>query len=254
LTVVPVATSLARQFLDSFTYMGDHTGHLLHDTLGTIALSAAALGVALGVTLPIAVWLGHLHRGSGMAIRIANLGRALPELGLIAIFLALLGLGFLNVMVALVIVGIPPILANAFTAVDGVDPEVVDAARGMGMSEFAILRRVELPLALPLMFAGIRTSALFIIGASPLAAIAGGGGLGEIIVNQASYGFNGVLAAALWVAVLALVVQALFAWVQYLITPAGLKVVARRAAAEGKRARIGVADAERVMGVETGVA
>src|SRR5437588_2147279 len=217
--------------------MADHPGLLLHGTLATLALTGAALGVALVVTLPVAVWLGHMHRGSALAIRIANLGRALPELGLIAIFLALLGLGFLNVMVALVIVGIPPILANTFTAVDGVDPEVVDAARGMGMSEMRILLRVEMPLALPLMFAGIRTSALFIIGASPLAAIAGGGGLGEIIVNQASYGFPGVLAAALWVAALALLVQALLAWVQRLVTPAGLKAGARQGE---KRPRVGV--------------
>ena len=243
------ATSLGQQFLDSFTFMGDHLGHLLHDTLGTIALSAAALGVALAITLPVAVWLGHVHRGSSMAIRIANLGRALPELGLIAIFLALLGIGFLNVMVALVIIGIPPILANTFTAVDGVDPDVVDAARGMGMSELGVLVKVELPLALPLMFAGIRTSALFIIGASPLAAIAGGGGLGEIIVNQASYGFPGVLAAALWVAALALLVQVLLAALQRAITPAGLKVAARRAPRRERRAA-GVADAERVTGIE----
>ncbi len=249
--MIGLATSLGQQFLDSFTFMGNHTGHLLHDTLGTLALTAAALGIALVITLPIAVWLGHKHRGSGLAIRVANLGRALPELGLIAIFLALLGLGFLNVVVALVIVGIPPILANSFTAVDGVDPEVVDAARGMGLSELQILFRVEIPLALPLMFAGIRTSALFIIGASPLAAIAGGGGLGEVIVNQASYGFDGVLAAALWVAVLALIVQALLAGLQHLLTPAGLKVSARRAKAEGKRVSVGVVDAERVMGAET---
>ena len=244
-----VATSLGQQFADSFKFMANNTGHLLHDTLGTLALSGAALGVALVVTLPVAVWLGHLHRGSGIAIRVANLGRALPELGLIAIFLALLGLGFLNVMVALVIVGIPPILANSFTAVDGVDPEVVDAARGMGMTELGVLTRVELPLALPLMFAGIRTSALFIIGASPLAAIAGGGGLGEIIVNQASYGFDGVLAAALWVAVLALVVQGLLALLQNALTPAGLKVRVRET---GERATIdvGVADTERVTGIE----
>lgn len=241
-------SSLGQQFLDSFTFMGNRTGHLLHDTLGTIALSAAALGVALAITLPIAVWLGHIHRGSGWAIRVANLGRALPELGLIAIFLALLGIGFLNVMFALVIVGIPPILANTFTAVAGVDPEVVDAARGMGMTELGILFKVELPLALPLMFAGIRTAALFIIGASPLAAIAGGGGLGEIIVNQASYGFPGVLAAALWVAALALVVQALLAVLQRRITPAGLKL----GTAAGKRKPIvaGIADAERATGIE----
>lgn len=241
---MPFATGLGQQFVDSFKFMGNNTSHLLHDTLGTIALAAAALGVALAVTLPIAVWLGHLHRGSALAIRTANLGRALPELGLISLFLAILGIGFLNVMVALVIVGIPPILANAFTAVDGVDPDVVDAARGMGMSELGILLKIELPLALPLMFAGIRTSALFIIGASPLAAIAGGGGLGEIIVNQASYGFDGVLAAAIWVAALALLVQGLFVLLQRAITPKGLKAQAR---ARGSKVVVGVSDAERVM-------
>ena len=242
--MLAAGASLGTQFVDSFSFMGNHTGHLLHDTLGTLALSGAALGVALAVTLPPAVWLGHVHRGSGMAIRTANLGRALPELGLIAIFLAVLGLGFLNVMVALVIVGIPPILANAFTAVDGVEPDVVDAARGMGMSELGILFRIELPLALPLMFAGIRTSALFIIGATPLAAIAGGGGLGEIIVNQASYGFDGVLAAAIWVATLALLVQGLLVLLQRAITPEGLKAQAR---ARGRKVVVGVSDAERAM-------
>ncbi|MFZ1996708.1 MAG: ABC transporter permease subunit [Solirubrobacteraceae bacterium] len=245
-------TSLGNEFINSFSFMGHNLSHLLHDTLGTLALSAAALGVALVVTLPGAVWLGHLHRGSSGAIRVANLGRSLPELALIAIFLALLGIGFLNVMLALVIVGIPPILANAYTAVDGVDPDVVDAARGMGMSPLAVLLRVEVPLALPLMFAGIRTSALFIIGASPLAAIAGGGGLGEIIVNQASYGFSGVLAASIWVAVLALLVQALFALLQRAITPAGLKVGAG-AADTRPGIDVGVADAERVTAMEPGV-
>ena len=248
--MLAVGSSLGTQFVDSFSFMGSHMGHLLHDTLGTLALSGAALGVALLVTLPFAVWLGHIHRGQGAAIRTANLGRALPELGLIAIFLALLGLGFLNVMVALVIVGIPPILANTFTAVDGVDPEVVDAARGMGMTELGILMRVELPLALPLMFAGIRTAALFIIGATPLAAIAGGGGLGEIIVNQASYGFDGVLAAALWVAALALLVQGLLVLLQRALTPAGLKVRARETGEPAARIDVGVADSERVTGLQ----
>ncbi len=240
---------LGQQFLDSFTFMGNNLSRLLSDTLGTLELSGAALGVALAITLPPAVWLGHLHRGSGMAIRIANLGRSLPELALIAIFLALLGIGFVNVMLALVIIGIPPILANAFTAVDGVEPDVVDAARGMGMSPLAVLLKVEIPLALPLMFAGIRTSVLFIIGASPLAAIAGGAGLGEIIVNQASYGFAGVLAASLWVSALALLIQALFALLQRVLTPAGLKV-GPRAAGRPAGIDVGVADAERTTGME----
>src|ERR1035437_3718028 len=252
--LVPFADAgLGQQFLDSFTFMGNNLSRLLDDTLGTLELSGAALGVALAITLPPAVWLGPLHRGSGVAIRTANLGRSLPELALIAIFLAFFGIGFVNVMLALVIVGIPPILANAFTAVDGVEPDVVDAARGMGMSPLAVLLKVEIPLALPLMFAGIRTSVLFIIGASPLAAIAGGAGLGEIIVNQASYGFAGVLAASLWVSALALLIQGLFALLQRVLTPAGLKVGARAAGLPGG-IDVGVADAERGTVMEANVA
>lgn len=227
------AAGLGTDFLHAFSFMPHHLSLLLHDTLGTIALSAASLGVGLAIALPLAMWLGHLHRGSFVAINLANLGRALPELGLIAIFLALLGIGFLNVMVALVIVAIPPILANTYTAVAGVDPEVVDAARGMGMRPLRVLLRVELPLALPLTFAGIRTAVLFVVGASPLAAIAGGSGLGEIIVNQSSYGFAGVLAAALWVSALALIAQALFGVIQRAITPAGLKTESLAATAAG---------------------
>ncbi|MFZ0090884.1 MAG: ABC transporter permease [Solirubrobacteraceae bacterium] len=243
-------TSLGQQFLNSFTFMGNNLSLLLHDTLGTLALCGAALAVALVVTLPPAMWLGHIHRGSSVAIRTANVGRSLPELAIIAIFLGLLGIGFVNVMVALVIVGIPPILANAFTAIDGVDPDVVDAARGMGMSGLRVLLTVEFPLALPLLFAGVRTSALFIIGASPLAAIAGGSGLGQIIVNQASYGFDGVIAASLWVAALAMLVQGLLALVQRAITPEGLKRGARGTAGLD----VGVADAERMTGMEPSTA
>jgi osmoprotectant transport system permease protein len=247
--VVPLATGLGQEFLDSFTFMGNNRSLLLHDTLGTIALCAAALAVALVITLPIAVWLGHMHRGASAAIRVANVGRSLPELALIAIFLGLFGIGFLNVMWALVIVGIPPILANTYTAVATVDPDVVDAARGMGMSPLAVVLKVEIPLALPLMFAGIRTSVLFIVGASPLAAIAGGSGLGEIIVNQASYGFAGVLAASIWLAVLAMIIQGLFVLLQHRLTPAGLKIQADRLR-KPAGIDVGVADAERVTGME----
>ena len=105
---------------------------------------------------------------------------------MIAIGLGLLGVGFINVMVALVVLAVPPMLTNAYVAVDRVDPDAVEAARGMGMSAMAGAHaQVELPLALPLIFAGIRTAAVYVIATAPLAAIAGGGGLGDIIVNQA---------------------------------------------------------------------
>ena len=156
-------------------------------------------GVALLIALPLGVWLGHLHRGSFVAINVGNIGRALPSLAVIAFGLAFLGIGFTNVMVALVILAVPPILTNAYTAMDGVERDVVEAARGMGMSGLQMLTRVELPLALPLMFAGIRTSSVYVVATATIAAIAGGGGLGEIIVNQASYRLEGVIGAALCV-------------------------------------------------------
>ncbi|MDX6469938.1 MAG: osmoprotectant transport system permease protein, partial [Gaiellaceae bacterium] len=104
---------------------------------------------------------------------------------------------------ALVVLAIPPILTNAYSAVDGVDRDVVEAARGMGYTDVQILTRVELPLGLPLVIAGIRISAIFVIATATIAAVAGGGGLGEIIVNQASYGLAGVVAASLCVSALA---------------------------------------------------
>ncbi len=210
-------------FVDAFRFMGDHSG-LLWTKLGEhLELSAAALGVALVLAVPLGVWLGHLHRGSLLAINLSNVGRALPSLAVIAIGLTIFGIGFTNVMVALVVLAVPPILTNAYVAVDGVDRDVVEAARGMGMRGRQILLRVELPLALPLVFAGIRTAVVFVVSTATIAAIAGGGGLGDIIVNQASYRLEGVIAAAIWVAVLALVADLAFGALQRAVSPRGLR-------------------------------
>jgi osmoprotectant transport system permease protein len=128
----------------------------------------------------------------------------LPSIVLIGFGVAILGLGFWNNTVALVVLAVPPILANTFFAVAGVDPDAVEAARGMGLTEAQILVRVELPLGLPLILAGLRISAVFVIATATIAGIAGGGGLGEIIANEASYGLAGVLGAAYCVSALAL--------------------------------------------------
>ena len=143
--------------------------------------------------------LGHLHRGSSVAIGSSIVGRALPILVLIGIFLTVLGIGFVNNMVALAVLGTGPILTNSYEAVDRVDRDVVEAARGMGMTPLQILRSVELPLALPLLFAGMRVAAVTIVATAPVASVAGGGGLGDIIVNQASYRMAGVLGASMCV-------------------------------------------------------
>jgi len=189
----------------------------------TLELAAAALGIALLLALPLGLWLGHLHRGLFVAASVSNVGRALPSLVLIAFGLTVFGIGFWNNTVALVVLAVPPMLTNAFFGVDGVDRDAVEAARGMGMTGRQVLLQVELPLALPLVFAGIRISAIFVIATATIAAIAGGGGLGEIIVNQASYRLEGVVAASLWVSALAFAAAGLLAIAKRTLTPAGAR-------------------------------
>ncbi len=191
-------------FVDAGRFAGDQWRLLLDKTLEHLELSAVALAIALVLALPLGLWLGHRHRGSFLAISVSNVGRALPSLVLIAVGLSILGFGFWNNVAALVILAIPPILTNAYLGIDGVDRDVVESARGMGLTDRQVLTQVELPLALPLVFAGIRIAAIFVIATATIAAIAGGGGLGEIIVNQASYGLAGVVAASLTVSALAL--------------------------------------------------
>lgn len=190
-------------FLDAGSFIYHHAGFLLEKTGEHLELSAAALGIALVLALPLGLWLGHLHRGLFLTVSVSNVGRALPSLALIAVGLTVLGIGFWNNTAALVVLAFPPILTNAYFAIDGVEPDVVEAARGMGMTGRQVLLRVELPLGLPLVVAGIRIAAIFVIATATIAAVAGGGGLGEIIVDQASYGLSGVVAASLCVSALA---------------------------------------------------
>jgi osmoprotectant transport system permease protein len=205
-------------FPDAIRFIGDHPGLLWDKALEQIGLSATAIGIALAIALPLGVWLGHVHRGSFVAISVSNLGRALPSLVLIAFFLLVSTDFFWDNTAALVVLGVPPILTNAYFAVEGVDKNIVEAARGMGMRGRDILLRVELPLAVPLIFAGIRIAAVFVIATATIAAIAGGGGLGDIIVNQATYRLSGVVAASLCVSFLAFAAAFLLAVTRKLLT------------------------------------
>jgi len=213
-------------FGGAFDFVVDERRLILEKTWQHLELSLAAIAIAAVIALPIGVWLGHVHRGSFVAVNVANIGRALPSLVLIAIGITFLGVGFANVTVALVVLAVPPILTNAYVAVDAVEEESVEAARGMGMTPWQVLRKVEVPLALPLIFAGVRTATVFVVATATIAAIAGGGGLGDIIVNQAGYGIEGVVGAAIVVSVLALAADFLLGLLQRLLTPAGLRVKA----------------------------
>jgi osmoprotectant transport system permease protein len=210
-------------FADALGFLRDNASFVADKTGEHVVLSAAAIGVSLLVAIPLGVWLGHVHRGAFLAVSIGNLGRALPSLAVIAFGLPVFGISFTNVLVALVVLAVPPMLTNAYTAVDEVERDAVEAAVGMGMSGLQVLTRIELPLALPLLFAGIRTSSVYDVPTATIAAIAGGGGLGDIIVNQASYRVEGVIAAALCVTLLALAVDFLLAGVQRAVTPKALR-------------------------------
>jgi osmoprotectant transport system permease protein len=205
-------------------FFADEASLLVDRTLEHVVISAIAIAIAIVVALPAGVLLGHRHRGSFLAINGSNMLRALPSLALIAISLAFIGLSVLNITIALVALALPPILTNTYTAVDQVDPDAVESARGMGMSEGQVLGVVELPLSWPLIFAGIRTASVYVIATAPLAALAGGGGLGDIIVNQATYGLEGVIAATIVTVALAFAVDGLLAFVQRRLTPTGLVV------------------------------
>jgi osmoprotectant transport system permease protein len=209
--------------IHAIKFFGNNPGLFRDKTLAHLAISFASIGVALIIAIPVGVWLGHLHRASFLAINVSNIGRALPSLAVISIGIGILGIGFINTMVALVILAGPVMLTNAYVAVDEVDPNAVQAARAMGMRPWQVLLRVELPLAVPLIFAGIRTATVYVVATATLATFAGGGGLGDIIVNEPTYGTAGVVAGALAITVLAFAIDGLLGVLQRAVTPPPLR-------------------------------
>jgi osmoprotectant transport system permease protein len=220
-------------FLDAFTFFANNLSLFGDKTLAHLKISFASIGVAIAVSIPVGVWLGHLHRGSFIAINASNIGRALPSLAVISIGIGFLGIGFVNVLVALVVLAGPVMLTNAYVAVDQVDRDAVEAARAMGMRSLQVLLRVELPLALPLIFAGLRTATVYVVATATLATFAGGGGLGDIIVNEPTYGTAGVIAGSLTITVLAFAIDGALALVQFAVTPYPLRKLGR-----GRRAEV----------------
>jgi osmoprotectant transport system permease protein len=189
-----------------------------------LLITFVSVGIATAIALPIGTWLGHSRRGSFLVISITNAGRAVPSLGVVFLFFAILGAGFFNITLALILLAIPPILLNAYTGVRAVDPEAVDAANGMGLTGGQVLRKVELPLALPLIFGGIKTSTVNVIATATLGPEAGVVTLGDPIINPSSYGEAGRLGAAIVVAVMAIVGEVGLSGVQRRLSPQGLKL------------------------------
>jgi osmoprotectant transport system permease protein len=192
-------------------------------------LTLVSVLVATAVGLPLAVWLGHRRRGATLAVNISNVGRAVPILALVSLLsLGVFGTGELGpfgrsglaTLVTLALFALPPIVTNAYTGMAEVDPDVVEAARGMGMSELDVLRRVELPLAVPLVMAGLRLAVVQVWATATIAAIVAGPGLGRIIVHgYDSFQTAEVVAGSLIVAVVALALELAMIGLQKLMDP-----------------------------------
>lgn len=221
-------------FVDAVKFIQNNPQLLLERGLNQLLLSAVSLAVAVSVSLPIGLVTGHLHRGGFLAISGGNIARALPTLAVIAIGITLWGIGFVNIMIALVVLAVPPIITNAYVGVSTVDPATVEAARGMGMRPWQVLARVEWPVAVPLIVGGVRTASVYVIATAYLASFAGSGDtLGAIITEEGFYKLSGVLAATAVIVVMALAAEGALAVCQQLLTPRGLRLMRAEAARSG---------------------
>lgn len=205
------------------------------DRLGEhLVISAAAVAIGCLVAWPLGLWLGHTGRGGALVVLVSNLTLAVPTIALLSILpLTFLGFGKPPVILALAVFAVPPLLANAYTGIRQVDPEVAEAARGMGLSGWQVLRRVELPLAVPYLAAGFRTAAVQVVATAALAAFVNGGGLGQIISAGfglgISVGGGQILAGGLLVASLALATEGVLAILERMLTPRPLRRSRQRA-------------------------
>jgi osmoprotectant transport system permease protein len=194
---------------------GEILSHLFYTVL--------SVAIAAVIAVPIGLAIGHTGRGRGAAILIGNVVRAFPTLGLLAILLLLLGFGLIPTLVVFVLLGIPPLLAGAYAGVESVDRQTVDAARAMGMTEWQVLTKVELPLAAPLLLGGLRSSTLQIIATVALVSEFGSDSLGAFIISgAATQDYVEMIGGSILVTVLALLADALLAGAQRLTVPRGV--------------------------------
>jgi osmoprotectant transport system permease protein len=209
-------------FNDRANWRGE-TG-LANLTFEHLWICALALALALAVALPLGLVLGHLGRGGVVAINVSNVGRALPSFAVLVLALQLSSIGTTPALVALVALAIPPMVTNGYVGVREVDDEMKEAARGMGMTGRQLFFGVELPVAVPLVMAGVRTAAVQVVGTATLAALVGYGGLGALVVLGLRTGDNvEVFAGALAVAVLALLTELGLGRLQRTLTPGPLR-------------------------------
>jgi len=200
-----------------------------------LVLSVIPLLIAMAIALPLGAWIGHSGRFANLVINIANVGRAIPSLAILALVTMLLQAFIVSIglrqyaseiatMIALTALAIPPILTNAYVGISEVDDDLVEAGRGMGMRESQVLREVELPVALPVILVGVRTAAVQVVATATLGAVFATGGLGRFIIDGiAQRRFDEVFAGALVVALLSIMTELAFEFVQRRVTSPGVR-------------------------------
>lgn len=191
-----------------------------------VQYSAESVAVGAVIALPIGIALGHYGRFGNLAINISNVGRAIPSFGLLVIAFQVFGLGDLPIVISLTALAIPPMVTNSYVGLSEVDPDIKEAARGMGYRELTQLLRVELPLAVPLVMAGIRTSAVQVVATATLAAIIAGGGFGRFVIDGiAQQNYQMMFAGALLVALLAIATELSLSGLERVLVPRGLRLL-----------------------------
>jgi len=199
----------------------DYLGHTIDylKICGFSILVAIIIGVTLGALVSRNAFLAFL------ALNASGLLRAIPIIAVLILFVPIFGIGLLPASIALIVIGIPPILLNTYTGIRGIDPAMIEAAKGMGMTTLQIATRIQAPLVTPLVAAGIRTSAVQIIATATLAAFIGAGGYGDYIVDGFNvFNYTELIVGAVSVAILAMLVEVFMSWLQRVLTPEGLKV------------------------------
>lgn len=208
-------------------YVLDPRNKFGQELLITVELSVIPIALSVLIGIPLGFAVARQPIAAFLATNLSGLARAIPTIAFLAIEIPLLGkIGFEPSVIALTVLGIPPILLNTIAGLRGLDPATLDAARGMGMTRWQVLTWIQVPLVLPVVAAGVRSAAVQIVATSTLAALIGGQGLGDYVVGGIALGDAGtveLLVGAISIGALALLLEVVLAYVQRRVTPAGLR-------------------------------
>jgi len=218
--------------MDYINFILDPQNNYLGQTIAYLKICGFSIAVAIVIGVALGAAVSRNPILSFIAVNLSGLMRAIPVIAILIAFVPFFGLGFEPAVIALIVLGIPPILLNTYTGIRGVDPAMIDAAKGMGMTTWQIATRIQAPLVTPLVAAGIRTSAVQIIATATLAAFIAAGGYGDYIVEGINlFNYTELIVGAVSVAVLAIIVEVFMSWLQRILTPEGLKVQEQAATA-----------------------